>query len=159
MAGALAIGILSLKCEIGVEHIEIMPTVGHPVVYGDWLHAGADKPTVLVYGHYDVVLATLDDGWGTEPFEPMLKDGRIYARGATDDKGQLFIHVKALESYLKTDGSAPVNVKFLIEGEEEISSPNLAPSWPNWPKVGCVPRCQNSHRRSTAMCATITASC
>ncbi len=82
---------------------------------------------MLVYGHYDVVPASLEDGWHTEPFEPVIKDGKIYARGVTDDKGQLFIHVKALESFLKSGGAAPVNVKFLIEGEEEVSSPNLAP--------------------------------
>jgi acetylornithine deacetylase/succinyl-diaminopimelate desuccinylase-like protein len=74
-----------------------------------------------------VVPAALEDGWHTDPFEPVVKDGRIYARGATDDKGQLFIHVKALEAYLNDSGTAPVNVKFLIEGEEEVSSPNLAP--------------------------------
>jgi acetylornithine deacetylase/succinyl-diaminopimelate desuccinylase-like protein len=91
------------------------------------LGAGPDKPTVLVYGHYDVVPALMEDGWHTDPFEPIEKDGKIYARGATDDKGQLFIHVKALESYLKTAGHAPVNVKMFLEGEEEISSPNLVP--------------------------------
>jgi acetylornithine deacetylase/succinyl-diaminopimelate desuccinylase-like protein len=112
---------------LGVEHVQVMETAGHPVVYGDWLGAGPDKPTVLVYGHYDVVPAALEDGWDNPPFEPVVKNGRIYARGATDDKGQLFIHVKALESYLKTGGKAPVNVKFLIEGEEEVSSPNLRP--------------------------------
>jgi hypothetical protein len=69
----------------------------------------------------------MEDGWESNPFEPMVRDGKIYARGATDDKGQLFVHVKALESYLKTDGAAPVNLKFLIEGEEEVSSPNLKP--------------------------------
>jgi acetylornithine deacetylase/succinyl-diaminopimelate desuccinylase-like protein len=82
---------------------------------------------VLVYGHYDVVPAAMADGWDTPPFEPVEKDGKIYARGATDDKGQLFIHVKALESYLKTAGGAPVNVKIFLEGEEEVSSPNLVP--------------------------------
>jgi len=112
---------------IGVENARVMPTAGLPVVYGEWLGAGPDRPTVLVYGHYDVVPAQMEDGWHTPPFEPVEKDGKIYARGATDDKGQLFIHVKALESYLKTSGSAPVNVKFLIEGEEEIASPNLVP--------------------------------
>ena len=112
---------------LGLAKVAVMETAGHPVVYGEWLGAGPDKPTVLVYGHYDVVPAALEDGWDTNPFEPVVKDGRIYARGATDDKGQLFIHVKALESYLQTSGAAPVNVKFLIEGEEEVSSPNLAP--------------------------------
>lgn len=112
---------------IGVENVEVMPTAGHPVVYGEWLGAGPDKPTVLVYGHYDVVPAEMADGWETPPFEPVEKNGRIYARGATDDKGQLYIHAKALESYLQATGSAPVNVKFFIEGEEEIASPNLTP--------------------------------
>lgn len=112
---------------LGLANAQVMETAGHPVVYGEWLGAGPDKPTVLVYGHYDVVPASLEDGWDTDPFEPVEKDGKIYARGVTDDKGQLFIHVKALESYLKTNGDAPVNVKFLIEGEEEVSSPNLAP--------------------------------
>lgn len=113
--------------EIGLHNVQILPTAGHPVVYGEWLGAGADKPTVLVYGHYDVVPAKMESGWNTPPFEPVEKDGFIYARGATDDKGQLFIHVKALESYLRTAGAAPVNVKFLLEGEEEIASPNLLP--------------------------------
>ncbi|HQX62362.1 MAG TPA: dipeptidase [Thermomicrobiales bacterium] len=112
---------------LDLDHVEIMETAGHPVVYADWLGAGPDKPTVLVYGHYDVVPASIEDGWDTEPFEPIEKDGKMYARGVTDDKGQLFIHVKALESYLRTAGSAPVNVKMLLEGEEEVSSPNLRP--------------------------------
>lgn len=113
--------------ELGLEKVAVMPTAGHPVAYGEWMGAGPDRPTVLVYGHYDVVPALMEDGWHTDPFEPVEKDGKIYARGATDDKGQLFIHVKALESYLKTADRAPVNVKFLLEGEEEISSPNLVP--------------------------------
>ncbi len=112
---------------LGVKSARVMPTAGHPVVYGEWTGAGPDKPTVLIYGHYDVVPAVVEDGWDAPPFEPVEKDGKIYARGATDDKGQLFIHVKALESYLEANGGAPVNVKFLIEGEEEVSSPNLAP--------------------------------
>jgi acetylornithine deacetylase/succinyl-diaminopimelate desuccinylase-like protein len=112
---------------LGVESARIMPTAGHPVVYAEWMGAGAHKPTVLVYGHYDVVPAAIEDGWNTPPFEPAVKDGKIYARGATDDKGQLFIHVKALEAWLEGGSGAPVNLKFLIEGEEEVSSPNLAP--------------------------------
>ena len=112
---------------LGLDKACVMETAGHPVVYGEWLGAGPDKPTVLVYGHYDVVPAVMEDGWDTPPFEPVVKDGKIYARGATDDKGQLFIHVKALESYLKASGGAPVNVKILLEGEEEVSSPNLVP--------------------------------
>jgi acetylornithine deacetylase/succinyl-diaminopimelate desuccinylase-like protein len=112
---------------LGVQNARAIPTAGHPVVYGEWLGAGKDKPTVLVYGHYDVVPAVMEDGWDSPPFESVEKGGKIYARGATDDKGQLFIHVKALESYLESNGGPPVNVKFLIEGEEEVSSPNLAP--------------------------------
>lgn len=112
---------------LGLESARVMPTAGHPVVYAEWLGAGPDKPTVLVYGHYDVVPAAMEDGWDTPPFEPVVKDGKIFARGATDNKGQLFIHIKALESYLEASGGAPVNVRILLEGEEEISSPNLTP--------------------------------
>jgi len=112
---------------LGMTNTRLMPTAGPPVAYGEWLGAGKERPTVLVYGHYDVVPALLEDGWETPPFEPVVKDGKVYARGATDDKGQLFIHIKALESYLETGGAAPVNLKFLLEGEEEISSPNLTP--------------------------------
>lgn len=113
--------------DLNLENVGVMPTAGYPVVFGEYSGAGPDRPTVLVYGHYDVVPAEMADGWHTPPFEPVEKDGRIYARGATDDKGQLYIHVKALESYLKATGGAPVNVKFLIEGEEEVASPNLTP--------------------------------
>jgi len=112
---------------LGAENVAVMPTAGHPVVYGEWLGAGPDKPTVLVYGHYDVVPAAMEDGWETPPFEPVEKDGKIYARGATDDKGQLFIHLKALEAYTQNGDGPPVNLKFLLEGEEEIASPNLRP--------------------------------
>ena len=112
---------------LGLDNVQVMETAGHPVVFGEWLGAGPDKPTVLVYGHYDVVPAEMADGWETDPFAPVVKDGRIYARGATDDKGQLFTWAKALEAYLQTDGAAPVNVKFLLEGEEEVASPNLRP--------------------------------
>src|SRR5215472_5868212 len=112
---------------MGLDSAKVMPTAGHPVVYAEWMGAGKDKPTVLIYGHYDVVPAALEDGWDHPPFEPVEKDGKIYARGATDDKGQLFIHVKALESYLESNGGPPVNVTFLIEREEEVASPNLAP--------------------------------
>lgn len=111
----------------GAENVAVMETAGHPVVYGEWLGAGPERPTVLVYGHYDVVPAAMEDGWDTDPFEPVVKDGKVFARGVTDDKGQLYVHVKALEAYLRTAGGAPVNVKFLIEGEEEVSSPNLTP--------------------------------
>ncbi len=112
--------------QIGINHVELMETGGHPVVYGDWLGAGADAPTVLIYGHYDVQPATMADGWSSEPFEPVERDGNIYARGSSDDKGQMFIHIKSLESYLATEGKAPVNVKYMIEGEEEVGSFHLA---------------------------------
>jgi acetylornithine deacetylase/succinyl-diaminopimelate desuccinylase-like protein len=111
----------------GLQSARVMETAGHPVVYAEWLGAGEDKPTVLIYGHYDVVPAEMEDGWDTQPFEPILKDGKIFARGATDNKGQHFIHIKTLESYLETNDHLPVNVKVLLEGEEEISSPNLTP--------------------------------
>ena len=91
----------------------------HPIVYAEWIGAGANARTVLIYGHYDVQPAVVADGWNSEPFQPTEKDGYIYARGATDDKGQTFAHIKAVESLLKTTGSLPVNVKFIIEGEEE----------------------------------------
>jgi len=110
----------------GLEHVQIVPTAGHPVVYGDWLHAPG-KPTALIYGHYDVQPAEPLDLWITGPFDPTVRDGELYARGAVDDKGQVFMHLKALEAHLKTQGFLPLNVKLLIEGEEEIGSPNLDP--------------------------------
>ncbi|MEP7291866.1 MAG: M20/M25/M40 family metallo-hydrolase, partial [Chloroflexota bacterium] len=110
---------------VGAQNVEVMETAGHPVVYGDWLGAGADAPTVLIYGHYDVQPASMSDGWTSEPFEPVVRNGLVYARGASDDKGQMFIHIKVLESFLATEGKAPVNLKFMFEGEEEIGSLNL----------------------------------
>lgn len=106
---------------------EVLETPGHPVVLGEWRGAGADAPTVLIYGHYDVQPPEPLDLWHSPPFEPEVRDGNIYARGAADDKGQLFLHIKALEAHLKTRGSLPVNVVVLAEGEEEIGSPNLVP--------------------------------
>jgi acetylornithine deacetylase/succinyl-diaminopimelate desuccinylase-like protein len=110
----------------GLENIAILPTQGHPVVYADWLHA-LGKPTVLVYGHYDVQPAEPLHLWETPPFEPVIRDGKLYARGATDDKGQLTLHIKAVEAFLRVHGSLPVNIKFCIEGEEEIASLHLPP--------------------------------
>jgi acetylornithine deacetylase/succinyl-diaminopimelate desuccinylase-like protein len=104
---------------------ELIETDRHPLVYGEWLGAGQDKPTVLFYGHYDVQPASLDDGWHNEPFEPTEKDGFIYARGVADDKGQFMIHLKAVESILKSEGTLPVNVKFIIEGEEESGGESI----------------------------------
>ncbi|MDQ1146084.1 acetylornithine deacetylase/succinyl-diaminopimelate desuccinylase-like protein [Bacillus sp. SORGH_AS 510] len=111
---------------IGMEHVEIIQTKGHPIVYADWLHQ-ENAPTVLVYGHYDVQPVDPVHLWETPPFEPTIRDEKIYARGATDDKGQTFLHIKAVETLLKSEGTLPVNVKFCIEGEEEIGSPNLPP--------------------------------
>ncbi|MDX2139836.1 MAG: dipeptidase [Chloroflexota bacterium] len=110
---------------IGVENVAVMPTALHPIVYGDWLHAGADKPTVLIYGHYDVQPAEMKDGWTNDPFDPVIRDGVLYARGSSDDKGQMLTHLKAFEAFMQTEGKLPINVKFLIEGEEEIGSRNL----------------------------------
>jgi acetylornithine deacetylase/succinyl-diaminopimelate desuccinylase-like protein len=112
---------------IGMQSVEVLPTEGHPVVYGEWLGAGPDVPTVLVYGHYDVQPVDPLDLWESSPFEPEIRDGRLYARGASDDKGQLYTHVKAVESMLAANGKLPVNVKMFFEGEEEIGSQHLTP--------------------------------
>lgn len=113
----------SLK-NVGLENVTIDETKGHPVVYADWLHAEG-KPTILVYGHYDVQPVDPLNLWESEPFNPQVRDNKLFARGASDDKGQVYMHVKAVEALLKTEGTLPVNVKFCIEGEEEIGSPNL----------------------------------
>lgn len=110
---------------VGLENVKIIDTPGHPVVYGDWLHAGEDKPTILIYGHYDVQPVDPVELWTDPPFSANIREGKIYARGAVDDKGQVFIHFKSIESHMKNSGSLPVNVKMLIEGEEEIGSVNL----------------------------------
>ena len=109
---------------VGLEHIKVIPTKRHPLVYADWLHAGA-RPTVLIYGHYDVQPVDPLSEWRSPPFEPVVRGNDIYGRGTSDDKGQLFTHVKAIEYFLRTVGRLPVNVKCLFEGEEEIGSPNL----------------------------------
>lgn len=108
----------------GLHDVSVLETHGHPVVFGQWLAAGESAPTVLVYGHYDVQPAAMEDGWAQDPFEPVIKDGRIIARGATDDKGQVMVQLKAWQALLAT-GTCPVNIKFLVEGEEEIGSPHL----------------------------------
>jgi len=110
--------------EAGADSVTIYPTAGHPVVYGEKI-IDASKPTILVYGHYDVQPADPLELWNSGPFEPVIKDGKIYARGSCDDKGQFYMHVKALETMTQTN-TLPANVKFIIEGEEEIGSPNLA---------------------------------
>jgi acetylornithine deacetylase/succinyl-diaminopimelate desuccinylase-like protein len=112
--------------QAGMSRVEVFQSEGHPIVYGEWLGAPG-KPTILVYGHYDVQPVDPIDLWNSPPFEPTVKDGKIYARGATDDKGQVFMHFKSVESFFRTVGSPPLNIKFLIEGEEEIGSEHLEP--------------------------------
>lgn len=110
----------------GLEHVEVIPTAKHPLVYADWLSAPG-KPTVLCYGHYDVQPPDPLELWRSPPFEPVIRDGNIYARGACDDKGQMYMHVKALEALRATHGGKlPVNVKFLIEGEEEVGGESIS---------------------------------
>jgi acetylornithine deacetylase/succinyl-diaminopimelate desuccinylase-like protein len=105
---------------------ELLETPGHPVVYAE-RHVSDNLPTVLVYGHYDVQPPEPLELWAAPPFEPTVRDGKLYARGASDDKGQVYAHVKGVEALLALHGTPPLNVKFLIEGEEEIGSPNLLP--------------------------------
>jgi acetylornithine deacetylase/succinyl-diaminopimelate desuccinylase-like protein len=109
--------------EAGASKAEVFPTDGHPVVYAEKI-IDPSKPTVLVYGHYDVQPPDPLELWNSGPFDPVIKDGKIFARGSADDKGQFYMHVKALEILTKTN-SQPTNIKFLIEGEEEVGSPNL----------------------------------
>lgn len=104
---------------------EVMPTDGHPVVLGEWRGAGPDAPTLLVYGHYDVQPAEPLELWTSPPFEPTVRDGKLFARGSVDDKGQLYLHVKALAAHLAVRGTLPVNVIVLAEGEEEVGSEHL----------------------------------
>lgn len=112
---------------IGMPSVEIIDTPGHPIVYAEDLSAGPSAPTVLFYGHYDVQPVDPIDLWTDPPFTPTIQDGKIFARGATDDKGQVLLHLVALDAMRTVTGSLPVNIKLLIEGEEEIGSPNLAP--------------------------------
>ncbi|HEX9739491.1 MAG TPA: M20/M25/M40 family metallo-hydrolase, partial [Ignavibacteriaceae bacterium] len=111
--------------KIGMENAAIYPTKGHPIVYADWLNAGTDKPTILIYGHYDVQPVDPVDLWTSPPFDAEIRGENIYARGSADDKGQVFIHFKALEAHFNQNNSLPINIKLLIEGEEEIGSVNL----------------------------------
>lgn len=111
--------------EIGFENIEQQETGGHPFVYAAYNQAGPDAPTVLFYGHYDVQPVDPLDQWKSDPFKPEIRDGRLYARGSSDDKGQVFMHLAVFEAFMKTDGKLPLNVKVCIEGEEEIGSENL----------------------------------
>jgi acetylornithine deacetylase/succinyl-diaminopimelate desuccinylase-like protein len=109
----------------GLENVEVIPTGGHPLVYADWLHAPG-KPVVLCYGHYDVQPADPLELWTSPPFEPAERGGNLYARGTADDKGQMYTHIKAVEALRSLRGTLPVNLKFLIEGEEEIGGASIA---------------------------------
>jgi acetylornithine deacetylase/succinyl-diaminopimelate desuccinylase-like protein len=111
----------------GFTTAEVMPTAGHPVVYAEWLAAGPTAPTILVYGHYDVQPPDPLDEWATPPFQPTIVGDDLFARGASDDKGQTYIHVKAAEAFKETTGAPPVNIKCIFESEEEIGSPSLTP--------------------------------
>ncbi|MBN1953628.1 MAG: dipeptidase [Anaerolineae bacterium] len=111
--------------EAGLEHAQAMPTAGHPIVYAEWTGHGEKAPTLLIYGHYDVQPTDPEEEWLSPPFEPTIRAGNVYARGASDDKGQLYTHIAAVEAFFRAGRQPPVNVKFIVEGEEEIGSPNL----------------------------------
>ncbi|WP_249870204.1 dipeptidase [Oceanobacillus saliphilus] len=117
--------IITYLKEIGFENAEIQETAGHPLVFAEYNGAGADAPTVLFYGHYDVQPVDPIELWESDPFKPEVRDGRLYARGSSDDKGQVFMHLAVFEAYMNTEGELPINVKVCIEGEEEIGSENL----------------------------------
>ena len=117
--------VAALLREAGLDHVEVLETAGAPSVYGDWLHAGADRPTVLVYGHHDVQPVDPLEEWTSPPFEPVVVDGECRARGAVDDKGQVLFQIEAARGLLRTAGHLPVNLKFLVEGEEEVGSPHF----------------------------------
>ena len=110
---------------VGMENVDIIPTSGHPLIYADWLHAPG-KPTVLCYGHYDVQPPDPLNEWTTPPFEPTERNQNLYARGAVDDKGQMYMHLKAAEALMRSDSKLPLNVRFLIEGEEEVGGESIA---------------------------------
>ena len=109
---------------VGLENVRTIETPGNPVVYGDWLHAEG-APTILFYGHYDVQPVDPVDQWESPPFEATVRQGEIYARGAADDKGQIFMHFKAVEACLREGGRLPVNIRLILEGEEEVGSTHL----------------------------------
>lgn len=111
--------------DLEFEHVEQMDTGGHPLVYAEYNGAGPDAPTALFYGHYDVQPVDPINLWDSDPFKPEVRDGRLYARGSSDDKGQVFMHLAVFEAYMKTEGKLPINVRVCIEGEEEIGSENL----------------------------------
>jgi acetylornithine deacetylase/succinyl-diaminopimelate desuccinylase-like protein len=107
-----------------IENVQVLSTGGHPVVYGDWLHAPG-KPIIMIYGHFDVQPVDPLDLWTNPPFDPIVKDDCIWARGASDNKGNLFLTILAVEALLQTAGGLPVNLKFFLEGQEEIGSPQM----------------------------------
>ena len=140
----------------GCTRAELHETSGHPIVYGEWLGAPG-KPTILVYGHYDVQPVDPVELWRTPPFEPTEREGRLYARGAADDKGQAIVHVFALEAHLKTAGTCPVNMKFILEGEEEAGSENIEPFIKSHVEllacdVVCVSDTEMYDRKSPSIC-------
>src|SRR6186713_3184859 len=108
----------------GLQNVKLIETPGNPIVYGDWLNAPG-APTILFYGHYDVQPVDPLDLWESPPFEATIRDGEIYARGAADDKGQVFMHLKAIEAHLNREKKLPVNIKLIVEGEEEVGSEHL----------------------------------
>ena len=108
----------------GMENVRLIETAGHPLVYADWLHAPG-QPTLLIYGHYDVQPPDPLNEWKTPPFEPTVRDGNLYARGAADDKGQIYVHLKAVEMLMRERASLPINVRFLVEGEEEVGGEGI----------------------------------
>ncbi len=116
----------SKLAELGTKNLKIYETKGHPIVYGELMEAPG-KPTILIYGHYDVQPVDPLELWETPPFEPSIRGEYIYARGSADDKGQIYLHIKGVEAYKKNNVPLPVNIKFLFEGEEEVGSENLEP--------------------------------
>src|SRR6202142_2087700 len=111
--------------DAGLEHVELIETDRHPLVYADWLHAPG-KPSVLCYAHFDVQPPDPLELWESPPFEPTERNGNLYARGSADDKGQMYMHIKALEALRAVNGTLPVNIKFLVEGEEEVGGASIA---------------------------------
>lgn len=110
----------------GLENVQLLPSALHPAVYADWLHASDSAPTILIYAHYDVQPEDPISAWTSPPFTPTVRDGRLYARGASDDKGHLYVVATVLRAFLTVSRNLPVNVKILFEGEEEVGSPNLS---------------------------------
>ncbi|MEO0694332.1 MAG: M20/M25/M40 family metallo-hydrolase, partial [Pseudomonadota bacterium] len=111
--------------QAGLENIQMLETGGHPVVYADWLHAGDERPTVMIYGHFDVQPGEPFELWESPAFEPEVRHGCLFGRGASDDKGGMLVPILSAEAMLQADGRLPVNVKFFFEGQEEIGSPQL----------------------------------